>query len=159
MLAAENACKAGNIKFTIFRINNMFGYSSSNKPDTVAEIVEMLSEKQDCPLPVDVFVNPVYTEDTAIAVLKIIEKKRTGIYNLGSPERLSLFEFARRIADVFNLDSNYIKGKKAAEIYKNVKIATNCGLINLKAETDLGIKFAKIINSLTAYKFRLGLVN
>jgi len=154
-LAAENVCIIEKIKHTIIRTTGVYGYSSHKKPDFVTSLLETLDSNKEFSAATDQFSNPVYSEDIAQAILKIILKGRTGIYNAGGGEWLSTYEFARKTAKLFGLSDELIKPTKYNEIYPSLHLPVKAGLVNLKSETDLGIRFSNLENGITSYKFQL----
>ena len=63
-------------------------------------------------LPENIFFNPVHLDFLNTIILKLIKKKITGIFNLGSKDYISKYDFGLSIAKKFNLEKkNIIKYK------------------------------------------------
>ncbi|MFC2131209.1 sugar nucleotide-binding protein [Bacteroidota bacterium] len=141
--AMENACLTNVNKCTLVRASMLYGYNSYGYTCFSSELIATLQSKNNLEIKEDYLTNPCFADEFAYAIIKIIEKKRLGIYHVAGSEYLRLSDFAVKIALSFKLDDGFIKTKKP-ENYKKF------GLVNYKAETDLGIKFSNIENSLMA---------
>ena len=96
--------------------------------------------------------NPTYIEDLVSAIVKIIETKKKGIYNISGAELLSRLEFTYKIADYFKLDKSLITEIITAELNQPAPRPLKSGLVNLKAETELGYKPHRIDETLFLMK-------
>ena len=74
----------------------------------------------------------------------MIKENKIGIFNISSDERISKFDFANKIAKIFNLDSSLIKESKFFKNEFRVKRPLDLSLSNEKLKSTLNIK----INSL-----------
>ena len=92
------------------------------------------------PLKNDQINNPTYIEDIVSVIVKVIDIKKKGIYNIGGSEILSRLEFTYKISDYFNLDSSLISEITTVELNQAAPRPLKSGVINLKAETELGYK-------------------
>jgi dTDP-4-dehydrorhamnose reductase len=152
--AAENNCRAGTINLAIVRTSFLYGLSSYNKGGFINETIEQLKSGKIIQLPDDHFFTPTFAEDAARVILKLIEKNRKGIYNAASNEMLSLYQIASKIAEVFGFDKENVK-KIPPDKYKlKDLLPKKAGLISLKAETELGIKFSSLEEGLSVIKFK-----
>lgn len=136
-LAAENAIKAGRIKYTIIRTNVLYGATQFGRPDFVKWVFDSLTKKKNIKIVKDQINNPTYIDDLSSAISKIIEFNKEGIYNIGGSEILSRLEFTYKIADFFELDKSLISPIVTSELQQPAPRPLNSGLINLKAETEL----------------------
>lgn len=57
----------------------------------------------------DVFISPVYVMDVIRMTDLLIKNNYYGSYNLGGPEILKIYDFARRLAAFFNYDPACVK--------------------------------------------------
>ena len=150
-LAIENIAMPGNSKCTIIRTNNIFGHTSYGKPNFIIDILDKLNLQTPSVYSQFEYINPALTLDIAQAVAKIIDKERTGIYNVGSSDIKSRYEIARIIARIFNHDAELIKIPESELKDKN-PVQKKYGLVTLKTETDLNVKMSGITDSLVAFK-------
>ena len=57
----------------------------------------------------DQFGNPIWSVDLAKIVFQLIQNEEKGIFNVGTDKIISRYEFAKLIANEWNLDVNLIK--------------------------------------------------
>lgn len=149
---AENYCRAELLNYTIVRISDLFGYSSLGKMDFILQMLNTLDLNPPLVIQSDTMFNPAFSDDIARAVIKIVEKKRTGIYHVGSADYMSLHDIAKSAALLFGLEHNSIE-YHLNTILSNTPVKR--GLVTLKAETDLGIKFSTLESALHSVKFQI----
>jgi dTDP-4-dehydrorhamnose reductase len=101
--------------------------------------------------------NPTYVEDLVSGITLAIDKKKTGVFNIGGLESLSRYDFAIKIANVFNLDKNLINKTTTDKLNQKSKRPLRGGLIILKAQTELGYKPHTIEENLLDIKNKLGM--
>lgn len=154
-LASENALRISNTYFTILRTNVLYGIALNSRPDFVRWVVSSLDENKNIRIVNDQINNPTFIDDLVQAINKIIEFKKTGIFNVGGIEFLSRYDFTLRIADYFNLDKKLITPITTEELKQPARRPLKSGLIILKAETELGFKPHSIVESLAAMKKEL----
>ena len=154
-LASENALRISNTFFTILRTNVLYGIALNSRPDFVRWVVSSLDENRNIRIVNDQINNPTFIDDLVQAINKIIEFKKTGIFNVGGIEFLSRYDFTLRIADYFNLDKKLITPIRTEELKQSARRPLKSGLIILKAETELGYKPHSIVESLAAMKKEL----
>ncbi|MBT8379228.1 MAG: SDR family oxidoreductase [Ignavibacteria bacterium] len=151
-LASENVLKIGGVIHTIVRTNVLYGFVENSRPDFVRWLITELKNGKTVKIVDDQINNPTFIEDLVQGINKIIEFKKQGVYNIGGKEFLSRFDFANKIAEFFNLDTNLIKKIKTSELNQRAKRPLNSGLITLKAETELAYKPHTISESLSVMK-------
>lgn len=143
-LASENLLKKYNIKSTVIRINVLYGPSRYGKIDFVRWVVYSLRGEKTIKIVTDQVNNPTFTEDLVTGINSVIELGKSGIYNMGGADLLSRFEFAKKIAEYFELDDSLIEKIVTSDLHQAAHRPLNSGLINLKAETELNYKPGKI---------------
>ncbi len=136
-LAAENVIKTGRVKHTIIRTNVLYGATQFGRPDFVKWVYTSLSEKKNIRIVKDQINNPTYIDDLSLAISKIIEFNKEGVYNIGGAETLSRLEFTYKIANYFELDKLLITPIVTSDLNQPAPRPLNSGLINLKAETEV----------------------
>ena len=147
-LASENVLISNIKNFAIIRVSQIFGKSTFNQPDIVAELINRNKSCEEISLSAEDNLNPVHSFDLACIIEKIIIRNKTGIYHAGSSDIPSRLDFVKLIAEVFHL--NDLKIKKRRKSKKDLPM--NYGLVNLKTETDIGYKMPEVRESLITYK-------
>jgi dTDP-4-dehydrorhamnose reductase len=128
-----------------------------SRPDFVKWVIIQLKNKKEIRIVTDQYNNPTFTDDLVQAILKIIQFRKQGIYNIGGKDFLSRFDFSNIIADFFDLDSSLIIPITTGELNQTAKRPLRSGLLTLKAESELGFKPHTIEQSLTLMKKNLNL--
>ena len=154
-LAAENIIVSSQIKYTIIRTNVVYGYSSFDKHDYINWVADNLSMNNDLSIIESQWCNPTFVDDIARAVEKIIKKERYGIYNVAGADWLNRYEIAQKVAEVFNYDLSLISPMDPGELKQKAPRPEKGGLITLKAETDLNLKFSSLNSGISSLKFKL----
>ncbi|HRE56876.1 MAG TPA: SDR family oxidoreductase, partial [Candidatus Kapabacteria bacterium] len=154
-LASENICHSSGVDCTILRTNIVYGHSTYRHIDFVNWVIGRLDMGKPFKVVDDQFGNPTFVDDIALAVKKVIEKKRIGIYNISGKDYCNRYEFAKNIAKVFSYDSTLINAMTSEELGQKSPRPKRAGLINLKAETDLQMKFCDSIAGVTTLRHQM----
>lgn len=93
-------------KHTILRTNILFGKDSS--ASFLNWVVNSLKKNQEIKVVNDQINNPVSVYDCSRTINQLINESTLGKYHLGSDNLCSRFDFAMKIAKVWNLDSNLV---------------------------------------------------
>ncbi len=91
--------------FIITRTSVIYGTGRKN---FATWIIEELTKGKELTIITDQFVSPTLNTDLAHQILALISADVTGVFHTAGAERISRFEFARRIAEGFNLDPDLI---------------------------------------------------
>jgi dTDP-4-dehydrorhamnose reductase len=151
-LASENQIKMAKIKSTIIRTNLLFGNTSLNKPSFVSNLVDSFKHNQKVKVVDTLYSSPILTNDIAFGVLRVILLESFGIFNFSGPNYLSRYGIARAIADVFGYNPNLIIPIQLSDIEFQARRPIKAGLLNHKAQKQLGIQFQNITDALREYK-------
>ncbi len=140
--AAENAVrKAGFDKWAIVRTVLVYGAASrANRSDFVLWLLERLSSGQSVRIVTDQWRNPTCVTDLAEGVERLARRRRGGIFHLSGAEWMSMYDFARMIAEAFDLDDTLIQPVDSAAFRQVAERPAKTGLIILKAQTELGYR-------------------
>ncbi len=147
-LAAENHIISAGENFAIIRVSELFGFTAFDKYNIIDYIVANSGKGKKMFFAEDYFFNPIFTDDIARIIFKIINKNSTGIFHAGNRDLISMFEFADMIAEVFYCDRGLIAPKNGDEN----DFTGHYGVITLKTETALGIKLPENRDSLLFYR-------
>jgi dTDP-4-dehydrorhamnose reductase len=158
-LAGENAVLKSHAKNTVIRTNVVYGLTNNHQHDFVQWILQNADAAKSMNIVDDQFSNPTLTDDLALAVKRIIEKQRCGLYHIGGNTHCNRLEFALEIAKMFHLDEALFHPIKTKELNQPALRPLNGGLINLKAHTDLGISFSSITEGLVRLRHQMHIQN
>ncbi|MGA1414037.1 MAG: SDR family oxidoreductase [Candidatus Kapaibacteriota bacterium] len=154
-LAGENAVLRSHANNTVLRTNVVYGLTNSHQHDFVQWIINNHESGFSMNIVDDQYSSPTLTDDLALSVKRVIEKKRCGLYHIGGNTYCNRYEFALEIAKVFHLDENLFKPIKTLTLNQKAKRPLRGGLINLKAHTDLGIQFSTIQEGLVRLRHQM----
>ncbi|QQS36561.1 MAG: sugar nucleotide-binding protein [Ignavibacteriales bacterium] len=149
-LAAENVLKLSGTIYTLVRISEVFGINRICKNDLLNEKIGQIKNDSIIHNEFDRITNPVFSDDVVQAISKIIEYKKTGIYHIGGKELISDFDFNKRIAVIFNIDTKYISNGNNSEHFTKSRLDQS--LLTIKAETELGYSPHTLNDALTLIK-------
>ena len=96
--------------------------------------------------------NPTFAEDLASALLTFYKQNKTGIYNTVGNEWLSRYEFAVKIAKVFQLDETLIKKATTDRLKQSAPRPKRGGLYIDKMMQETGFVFSSVEDSLQIMK-------
>lgn len=154
-LASENVIKTGEIKYVILRTNVLYGNGINVKQNFPLWVINNLKNAKQISVVTDQIGNPTYVGDLAMSVIKSFESEHEGVFNIGGSKHLSRYEFAIQVAEIFNFDKSQIKSIKTSELGQKAPRPLISGLITLKAETQLGMRFLNTEEGLTLLKREL----
>jgi len=151
-LASENVLKTSGLEYAIFRTCLVYGAAERAKANYALSVAQSLESGQPVYAATDLLSSPTLVDDLALAIVRATERKRAGLYHAGGPEMITRFEFAHRIAETFGLPTSLIIPTTIAELKQSGKWRadrpTRNGLVSLKAQTDLGVRFSKVDDGL-----------
>jgi dTDP-4-dehydrorhamnose reductase len=99
--------------FIIARTSVLYGYEKEN---FVLWVVKKLENNEKIKVITDQFNSPTLNEDLAEQLIKLIEKDFKGVIHTAGRERISRYDFALKIAKVFNLDATNIQACLSSEL-------------------------------------------
>jgi dTDP-4-dehydrorhamnose reductase len=105
---AEQLIKANLKNYLIARTNVLYGIANKVRSNFVTWLIETLKDGKPVRIVTDQYNNPILVDNLAEALCECAEMDLTGILNLGGGEYLSRYDFALKIAEVFELSKNLI---------------------------------------------------
>jgi dTDP-4-dehydrorhamnose reductase len=115
-------------------------------------VLNTLKEGKEVNAVIDQWNTPTYTDELTNGIIKIYEKDVNGILHFGGGEKVSRYEFALKIAEIFDLNKDLIKPIKSSELGWKANRPKDTSLINKKAEKLLNIKLKKVDECLNELK-------
>lgn len=153
-LAGENVVSSAGIDATIIRTNVVYG-PSPDHPDFVRYVLQCIDQQQPINAASDQYSNPTYVDDLAEAIMRIIEKRRLGVYHVAGRDYLSRYDFARTIAETFKLPTDLINAVTTESLHLPARRPLRGGLVALKAESDLGMECSGVVPGLVTLRHKL----
>lgn len=156
-LAAENSIRTSGVRYTILRTNVLYGPTHFGRPDYVKWVVDSLRAGQQIRIVSDQINNPTFIDDLSMAISRVVQFNKEGIFNIGGAELLSRLDFTFKIADYFNLDKSLIIPITTDQLKQPAPRPLKSGLVNLKAGTELGYQPLRLNETFFIIKKELGL--
>ncbi len=145
-LKGEQAVVEHSHNSLIARVN--FVGHSNRKVTLFDFIYRNLRDKKGITGYTDIYFTPLLVNQTVSAILELERLSLCGVYHVAGRERISKFEFAKLVCEIWDLDSNYLS---AAPYTSNITRAMDLSLDTTKI-SNLGIVFPNIVDSLHAYR-------
>lgn len=101
--------------------------------------------------------NPTLVDDIALAILKIVELERNGLFHIAGVDVVSRYDFALSFAQIFGFNKKMIQPVKSSQFKQPAPRPLKSGFITLKAEIELGLKMSGVERGLTILKNQLPL--
>ncbi|ACF15144.1 dTDP-4-dehydrorhamnose reductase [Chloroherpeton thalassium ATCC 35110] len=151
-LASENVLRNSGEHWAIIRTMVVYGVAAQCKKNFALWLAGELKAGKQVRIVDDQFGNTTLADDLARGIYMLVNKAKHGVYNMVGGDNVSRYEFALRLAEVFGFDKNLITPIKTADLSQLAERPMKSGLITLKAETELGIRFFSLNESLRIFK-------
>jgi len=115
-MASENIVRTSELEYLLIRTQILYGHGFQLRPNFVTWLVNELRNGNRVRIVTDQVGNPTYTADLAEAVFRLLEKECYGLYHVSSPDSCSRYDFALKIAKVFNQNPGLIDPITTAEL-------------------------------------------
>ena len=121
----------------ILRPSVIFGYTRFTRPtkNYFMQLLENVKNNKKMQSPVDQYFNPVHVEVLSTIIGKILEKDRWGIFNIGSNENISKYDFNRMIMERFGYNEMLLEGIESRTL--QVTRPNNGTISSRKIQDDL----------------------
>jgi dTDP-4-dehydrorhamnose reductase len=151
-LASENAVRASGENWAIVRTMVVYGIATGVKKNFAVWLAQELGKGKSVNIVSDQIGNATLADDLARGIYELTRQNKVGLYHIAGHDILSRTDFARKLAETFGYDKNLINPIKTADLNQLAPRPLNSGLITLKAESELGIRFMTIDESLSRFK-------
>jgi dTDP-4-dehydrorhamnose reductase len=115
-------------------------------------VLNSLREGKEINAVIDQWNTPTYTDELTNGIIKIYEKYVNGTLHFGGGEKVSRYEFALKVAKIFDLNSDLIKPIQSSELGWKANRPKDTSLNNNKIEKRLKIKLKTINECLKEIK-------
>ncbi|MCS7012820.1 MAG: dTDP-4-dehydrorhamnose reductase [Chloroherpetonaceae bacterium] len=151
-LAAENAVRASGENWLIVRTNVVYGVAPRVKKNFAIWLTQELKNRRPVTVVDDQYGNPTLADDLARGIYELVRWGKRGVYHIAGADYLSRYEFALKLAEVFGFDKSLITPIKTADLNQLAPRPLQSGLITIKAQSELGINFLGVEESLRIFK-------
>lgn len=154
-LKAEDFVKKHSQEWCIARASAIYGWGQTQKLNFATWLIHNLNQGKEVKILTDQYVSPTLNTNLAEMLLEIAERRITGILHTAGATRANRHEFAKKLAKIFDLDTNLIKPTKMNEISWKAKRPKDSSLNVNKADVLLNAKPLKLNQALRRMKSRL----
>ena len=142
-----------NLKNNVIIRTSIFGWNIVKERKSFSTwIIDELTNNKKINVFFDQLNSMMLVNNCAEALKEIIDKDLTGIWNIASSERISKYDFAIRLAELFNLDKSLMSPIKNNDIAGYEKRPLDVSLDVRKAKKFLKIKLMSVNESLLKMK-------
>jgi dTDP-4-dehydrorhamnose reductase len=138
--------------FIIARTAVLYGLGGYGKKPFPLWVLENLKEGKEIKVVIDQFNNPTLADNLAEILLKLYEKDVSGLFHVVGKDNISRYEFAIKVAEVFNLNKNLIKPIATPELRQAALRPRKLELSTKKLQRVLGIVPVEIEEGLKILK-------
>lgn len=150
-LLGERAVLGSNSAALVARVN-IYGWNVQNKQSLGEWVLERLRAGDEVPGFTDIFFSPILVNDLSEQLLAMLHKTVTGTYHVAGSERVSKYEFARRVATVFGFDPAQVRPAQLSQAGLRARRPLDVSLNTQKVGEALGRAMPNVDAGL--YRFR-----
>jgi len=137
----ERLIKNSGLKNVIIRAILMYGWHNlSERQNMVTWILDSLLKGISLKIVDDIFSNPLLSLNCADAIWAAVIKEKTGIFHIAGADCVSRYDFALKIAEIFNLDKNMLSPVPNSYFTGIASRPSNTCFCTDKMERELKIK-------------------
>ena len=151
-LAAENVVRGSGLNWAVVRTIVLYGNGVKVRSSFVTWLLDQLRKRKTVRIVDDQWGNSTIVDDLAAGIDRLITLDREGIYNIAGQDYMTRYEFALKIAELFDLNRELIIPISTSKLRQPAKRPKRSGLEVDKAERELYIKFRDTEDSLKLYK-------
>lgn len=151
-LAAENIVRGSGLNWVVVRTIVLYGNGVKVRSSFVTWLLDQLHKGKTVRIVDDQWGNSTIVDDLAAGIDRLITLDREGIYNIAGQDYMTRYEFALKIAELFDLNRELIIPISTSKLRQPAKRPKRSGLEIHKAERELYIKFRDAEDSLKLYK-------
>jgi dTDP-4-dehydrorhamnose reductase len=143
-------------RYTIVRPILMYGWNHSvSRPNPSTWVFEKLLRGESIEMVTDVYENPLYNIQCADALWEIVKRKPSGVFHLAGGEIVNRYEFALKVAQVFDLDASLIRAVDSTFFPSIAARPKNTSFDTRRMESELGVTALSVEEGLRDMKRRM----
>lgn len=131
---------------------SIFGVNIQPKTGLVEYVMTSLARGEPFTRFSDQFSTPIYTADLSRLILALLDQNSTGLFHIGGGEKISRYDFALKVAELFSLPRDMIRSVPFEQLKGLPARPRDSSLYGEKLENFLGVKLPKIAEGLERLK-------
>lgn len=148
-LAGEKLVQQSSAEHCVARTSVIYGANAATgKANFTLWLLERLRQKEWTKIVTDQWNSPTLNTNLAEMILEIVERKITGTFHLSGATRISRFEFAKKIANIFDEESSHLIPVPSTEMQWIAKRPEDSSLDVSRASSILNAKPLELTKAL-----------
>ncbi len=139
-LGSENLLLDQSKDSLVIRANVLYDYASRSSASFLNWVIDSLEEGKEINVVEDQWNNPTWTSSLAVVIDRSIDSELNGLVHWGDGDWISRYDFAIKIADIFNLKKTLVKPIKTSELDQTAKRPLKGGLDSKFAQSVLNLE-------------------
>ena len=149
---AEEVIKDSGLEYLILRTDQPYGKLEAwQKDDNVRRVLKALQQNKEIHEPLDWYNNPTYINNFVDATAELIKKGSNGIFNLVGKDFINRYEWAIKIAKIFDKDTTKVEGVDSTSFHL-AAIRPTANISNDKVVKETGVRFFGVEEGLSELK-------
>jgi dTDP-4-dehydrorhamnose reductase len=140
------------MNYTVVARVNIYGWNAQNKQSLAEWILSQLATGKPVPGFTDVYFTPILVNDLAEILFAVLDRGLSGLYHIGASERISKYEFARRVAVEFGCNPNQVVPTSVNGAGLQAKRARDMSMNTEKISAALGRPMPNIESGLRRFR-------
>jgi dTDP-4-dehydrorhamnose reductase len=146
---AEQAVAREAERWSILRTSLVYGWPmAANRGNLVTRLLESLRSRRPFYGYTDMYRSPVYVEDVVEGIIKLVQGDYPGVHHVAGPEWVNIGEFARAVAEVFDLNQDALMLVPAPSEEMDNPRPRRLGLDSTRTVRLLGIQPVDMVSGL-----------
>jgi len=150
-LECEKLVKSSRLEYIIVRTTVLYGWGK-NRLNFVTWVIDELKNGRKIKVVRDQYGTPTLADNLAEVILELILHDKRGIYNVAGSSLVNRYEFALKIADIFELNKGLITPVTSEELNQRAPRPKRGGLKIDKIKKEMRVKLLTIEEGLFEMK-------
>jgi len=156
-LQAEGLLRRSGLKWLVIRPEVLYGYNGDGSERSFVQwVYSSLKQGKEIKVVDDQYNTPTLVDDIAGALGVLIKKGSEGIYHVAGPDKLSRYDMAVKLAEVFGFDRRLVKRIKSSELKQTAKRPVDSSLNTEKLKRE-GVMMHTFEEGLKIMKKQMGI--
>lgn len=154
-MAAENIVKSSSLENIIARTQVLYGSENKVKLNFATWVISRLKHNEKIRVVSDQIGNPTYVDDLSESIFKLIQNQEYGLFHISGSEKINRYNFAKKIAEVFNLNNELIEKITTSELKQAAPRPLNSSFIIDKLVNRIDWEPGDVISGLERLKTKM----
>jgi dTDP-4-dehydrorhamnose reductase len=136
-LAGEKLLRSCGLEYLIIRTSILYGTGNKIRPNYVTWIINELKNGKKIRVVNDQYGNPTFVDDLSEAIYRLLEKEVYGVFHVSGKESCSRYNFALKIAQIFELNSELIEEITSEQLKQKAPRPMNSSFVLYKLSNTI----------------------